>query len=358
MTMRSAARCRAALAAALVIFALAVPPAARAAGELTLDGETIADAATYAAAKKEGKVTLYSTFILTSMKAVMAKFQADTGIAAEDVRLTTAQMYDRVLAESTAGKLAADYVDLTDVTLVMQLAQKGVLRAYKVTDFAAIPAVLRDGDGKWYAVMRSLMAIGVNTAVVPAADQPVKWSDLLAPRFKGKVGFMTIDSGGTAFSQFFFLHQRFGAGYWQQLAAQQGRIYPTSSPLATDLARGEVSVAVGPIDALLDDVRSGAPVKIVAPAEGVPGYTISGGITASAPHPHAAEVFMDWITSKRGLAAVAASGAYGARNNAPAPANPDAAFPPAEAVYNIRPADYLANRDALTREWHAVFGNR
>jgi iron(III) transport system substrate-binding protein len=355
---RTASRTFSALAAALVLFSLAVPAPVRAAGELVLDGETIADAGTYAAAKKEGKVTLYSTFILTSMKEVMAKFQADTGIAAENVRLTTAQMYDRVLAESSAGKLAADYVDLTDVTLVMQLAQKGVLRAHKVPDFAAIPAVLRDGDGKWYSVMRSLMAIGVNTAVVPAADVPTKWSDLLAPRFKGKVGFMTIDSGGTAFSQFFFLHQRYGAGYWKALAAQQGRIYPTSSPLATDLARGEVSVAVAPVDALLDDVRSGAPVKIVAPAEGVPGYTLSGGLTASGPHPHAADVFLNWITSKRGLAAVAASGAYGSRSNAPAPVNPAVGFPPAEAVYNIRPSDYLASRDALTREWHAVFGNR
>jgi iron(III) transport system substrate-binding protein len=346
------------LAALAAMLLLVAPLAARAAGELVLDGETVADADTYAAAKKEGKVTLYSTFILTSMKEVMAKFQADTGIVPENVRLTTAQMYDRVSAEASAGRLAADYVDLTDVTLVMALAQKGVFRAHKVPDFAAIPAVLRDGDGKWYSVMRSLMAIGVNTAVVPAADVPVRWNDLLAPRFKGKAGFMTIDSGGTAFSQFFFLHQRFGAGYWRRLAAQQGRIYPTSSPLATDLARGEVSVAVAPVDALLDDVRSGAPVKIVVPAEGVPGYTVSGGLTASGPHPHAADVFLNWITSKRGLAAVAASGAYGSRNDAPAPVNPAVAFPPAGNVYNIRPADYLANRDALTREWHAVFGSR
>lgn len=356
--MRFASRALAVFAAALVLFSLAVAAPVRAAGELVLDGETVADGATYAAAKKEGKVTLYSTFILTSMKEVMAKFQADTGITAENVRLTTAQMYDRVLAEASAGKLAADYVDLTDVTLVMQLAQKGIFRAHKVPDFGAIPAVLRDGDGKWYSVMRSLMAIGVNTGVVSPADVPSKWSDLLAPRFKGKIGFMTIDSGGTAFSQFFFLHQRYGAGYWKALAAQQGRIYPTSSPLATDVARGEISVAVAPVDALLDDVRSGAPVKIVVPAEGVPGYTVSGGLTANGPHPHAADVFMNWITSKRGLAAVAASGAYGSRNNAPAPVNPAVGFPPAEAVYNIRPSDYLASRDALTREWHAVFGNR
>jgi len=96
----------------------------------------------------------------------------------------------------------------------------------------------------------------------------------------------------------------------------------------------------------------------VVPAEGVPGYTVSGGLTASGPHPHAADVFLNWITSKRGLAAVAASGAYGSRNDAPAPVNPAVAFPPAGNVYNIRPADYLANRDALTREWHAVFGSR
>jgi len=66
---------------------------------------------------------------------------------------------------------------------------------------------------------------------------------------------------------------------------------------------------------------------------------------------------MNWITSKRGLAAVAAS-ARTARGTTHRAGQPGRRLSAAEAVYNIRPADYLSSRDALTREWHSIFGSR
>ena len=98
-----------------------------------------------------------------------------------------------------------------------------------------------------------------------------------------------------------------------------------------------------------------AVVKPVVPPEGLPAYTVSGGITASAPHPRAAEVFMNWITSRRGSTAVAVRG-YGITRDAAAPVLAGVTFPPEGRLYNIRPADYVGTRATYTRDWHRIFG--
>jgi len=218
--------------------------------------------------------------------------------------------------------------------------------------------VLRDGDGRWYNIIRSIMVIGVNTALVKPGDVPATWNDLLDPKFKGQMGFASIDAGGTAYSMYFFMRQRFGLDYWKRLAAQSARIVPSAGPVVTDLARGETSVALDPISSLVAGAATGAPIKIVAPAEGVPSFGISGGITSTAAHPHAAELWMDWITSKRGSAAIGATAAYGILRGEPTPQVAGVTLPPENAIYNIRIGDYVAVRDAYTKEWHQLFGNR
>ena len=101
-----------------------------------------------------------------------------------------------------------------------------------------------------------------------------------------------------------------------------------------------------------------AAIKIITPGEGVPSFGISGGITTTAPHPHAAELWMDWITSRRGAAAIGDTAAYGILRGESTPVVAGVTLPPENKIYNIRIADYLSSRDAYTKEWHQLFGNR
>ena len=345
----------------LLAATLFVCPAGSALAEpaaLVIDGQQIADGSTFDAAKREGKLELYSTYDTPVMKPIVEKFEADTGLGVDVIRLTSQPMFDRVTAEFSAHRLAADYVDTTDITLTSQLADRGVFRGYKVPAFGSLEPVLRDGDGRWYSIIRSIMVIGINTALVKPSDVPSTWNDLLDPKWKGKIGFASIDAGGTAYSLYFFLRQRYGLDYWKRLAAQEARIVPTASPVVTDLARGETSVAFDPISSLVAGAATGAPIKVIAPAEGVPSFGISGGITSTAPHPHAAELWMDWITSKRGAAVIGAGAAYGILRGEPTPAVPGLVIPPENRIYNIRIADYIGVRDAYTKDWHQLFGNR
>jgi iron(III) transport system substrate-binding protein len=340
---------------ALAALLLTVTAVRAAPAPLAIDGVQIADGATYDAAKREGTLLMYSTYETTSLRAIVNQFTADTGIKVETLRIISEPMFQRVSAEFAAHRLAADWVDTSDLTLTGKLADLGVFRAYRTPSIGALEPVLHDPDARWYSIIRGIMATAYNSAVVKPEDAPKTWTDMLDPKWKGKIGMPNIEAGGTAYSMYFFLRQRYGLAYWQKLAAQNVRIEPSAAPVLTDLSRGETSVALQGIDSTLAGIGQGAPLKPVLPPEGVPAYTVSGGITAGAPHPHAAELFLDWITSKRGATAVSVR-AYGITRDAPAPAIAGLAFPPERNLYNIRPSDYQNTRATYTSDWHRLFG--
>jgi iron(III) transport system substrate-binding protein len=344
----------AALVAAAGLFVSPLVAAAATPGGLVIDGVEIADAATYDAAKKEGRLLLYSTFESHGMAQITAKFTADTGLPVDVIRLPSAEMFDRATSEFSTHRLSADWVDTTDVTLTQQLADRGILRGYKVPDFGTFESVLRDGDGKWYSILRSTMAIGINTALVKPADVPSKWTDLMDPKWKGKIGFGNIDAGGTAYSFWFFYRQRYGMDAWRKIAAQTPRIGYSAQPVANDLARGETVIAVDPIESMLAGIASGSPIKIILPPGG-PSYGIIGGMTSVAPHPHGAEVWLNWITSKRAASVLGGIGTYSVRRDAPTPTVAGVAMPPPGSIYNIRASDYVRLHASLVKDWHAVF---
>jgi iron(III) transport system substrate-binding protein len=323
--------------------------------DLVIGGETLTDEATIKAARAEGEVTLYGTYPSDLMNPILAAFKADTGILPTYLRLTSQIMFPRVTSEFAAHRLAADYVDLTDPTLARQLVEQGVLAApFKIANFDRLPPALRDAQGRWYALIRPVGVLGVNTELVSPADVPKRWADMLDPKFTGQIGLPSIEVGGSAFILFVFLKQRLGDAFWTKLAAQLPHIYPSSAPTEQDLVRGETSLALD-TTALLAQIRQGAAVRVVFPSEGIPAFPISGGITASAPHPHAARVFIAWMASLRGAAAIGNTGAYGINPDAPAPHPDNITFPPAKDVWNMPPDQWEQIRTTETAQWHQVF---
>jgi iron(III) transport system substrate-binding protein len=323
---------------------------------LVVAGEEIADAATFAAAKKEGKLLVFSAYPTSALKIVIGGFEKDSGIKVEIVRLTSEKLFPRVLAEHAAGKLAADYIDLTDLTLTKQLADKGILaRGHKVPAFDAIPAAIKDPEGRWYAFYRPVSSIGVNSAIVKEADQPKRWSDLLDPKWKGKIGIQSIDVGGSAFTLNLFLRSVYDPNFWTKLAAQNPRIYPGVAPAVTDMIRGETSMVALGSPPLVAQIAQGAPVRLIFPSDGLPSFPVSGGIPVSAKNPNAAVVLVNWLASKRGGEVIGSSGAYPINPAAPAPKPAGIAFPAADKVWNISVDQWLKLRLGYSQEWRKTF---
>ena len=341
-------RMLAAACAALWMFAGAGASAA----PLVIKGEEIASSELYEAAKKEGQLTVYSSLSGRPYGPIRKAFEADTGIKINYIGLITPKLYQRALSEHSAGKLSADYLDLTDLTLVQDLIEKGVLgHAYKVPAFDRIDPALKDPEGRWYSLLRNITVLGVNTALVPENEWPKAWKDMLDPKWQGRIGLFNIDVGGSAFSNFSYLRERIAPDFWARLAAQKPRIYPSAAPTVTDLVRGEVSLIMASTASLIEQVVSGAPVKIIFPAEGNPGFPTAGGITASAKNVNAARLYLAWLTSKRGGEAMGASALYGAHPEAPPPSPEGIKFPEVDKIWTLKIDEWVAKRDSYTTEW-------
>jgi hypothetical protein len=167
---------------ASLVFMLAMPLAATA--QLVIEGETIADAQTLEAAKKEGAFLHYGNHPVELITPVFKAFEADTGIKTDYVRLPAPTRFSRVMSEFAANKLEADSLDIADQTYVTQLIERGILNVpHRVPAFAQIPDDLKDSQGRWYAVLRILSsAIVVNAGRVKDADAPRALADILDPK--------------------------------------------------------------------------------------------------------------------------------------------------------------------------------
>jgi iron(III) transport system substrate-binding protein len=327
--------------------------------QLVIDGETIADAALLSAAQKEGKLNVYGTWPPRNQKILNKAFKKDTGIDISFVRATSRKMFPRILAEHSAGRLGADFVDLTDLTFIVQLVQKGVLTVpYKVRNWDKIQSTLKDSQGRWYTFMRLTQVIGVNTAIVKPAEEPKGYADLLDPKWKGRIGLPTIDAGGSAFAVQAFLKEVVQKDYWKRLAALSPRVFPSVSPTVTDMVRGEVHVALAGSSTIINQIKSGAPAKVIFPKEGIPAFPLSGGITSSAKNLNAAKLYLNYITSKRGGTVYASTGNYGTHPDAPVPNLMGLKYPPQDQLWTV-PADHWKKvRQSYSEEWRATFGRK
>lgn len=341
----------------MTTLALSLMQSSPAQAQLVLDGETIADAKTVDAAKQEGRFLYYGVYPIEQMRPILNAFKADTGITVDYVRLPGPAMFQRVTTEFAAKRLEADLVDVTDLSWVQQFIDLGIYTVpHKVPSFASIAPATRDDQGRWYSILRPTSVIGVNLSRVAAADVPKTWKDILDPKWSGAVGFADINGGGP-FIMFSWLQEKIDPDYWKKLAALKPRLYPTLLPVATDLARGEVAVAIGAFaEQTMAQMKAGAPLQVIFPPEGFTVFPAAGGITSSAKNPNAAALFLDWVTSKRGGDVVAQGGAYPANPKSNDPELLGYKFPPQSQVYNMPIDQLIKTREAKVKEWRETFG--
>jgi iron(III) transport system substrate-binding protein len=345
-------------AVSLLLAAVAGAAPARAAA-LVIDGEEIADAQLYEAARQEGTVTLYGVRPERNFTPLKEAFEKDTGIKVDFLRFTTQLLFQRATAEFAAGRLAADYIDLTDPPLIRELVKQGILdHPHKVPGFDRLPPTVRDDAGRWYDLFRSPAAIGFNSAIVTPAERPSRWADLLQPRWKGKIGLASLDVGGSAFTIFAYMRDQLTPGFWRALAANAPRIYPAVSPTVADLSRGETSLVVTSASIFIEQMEEGAPLDLVFPVEGVPVFPVTGGITSAARHPNAAALFLNWLASRHGGIEVIKQGSYAINPDVPPPSLHGIQFPPLSQLWSLPLDRWESIRVGYSAEWRAVFQNR
>lgn len=296
-------------------------------GRLVVDGEVIADAALYEAAKEEGTVTLYTSYLEDVAQQFTEEFTQQTGIDVEFARLTPTQLQERAIAEGGANLLGADVIQTSDPLNNTDLVAAGVIKC-EVLDpslTATIDEEYLDPEGCAYPSTVSTMVISYNTAELGDTAPPQTWQDLLKPEYEGRIGVLIAGVGGSAWSNFMFLRNEYGVEYWEDLAAQDVTIQTSSASLGPQVERGEIAIGIVSASTGMASKETGAPTDFVLPSDGLAVYgtytLLAEPSVVQDSHPNAAMLFRDWLFSKTGQQSVSAAngGAWAVRTDAPAP---------------------------------------
>ena len=249
------------------------------------------------AAKKEGKVVLYTAFVgQPSTRAVAKAFQDKFGIPVEILEARAGEIRERVRVEQAAGRFLADVIFTSD----------GQTKLYDRDDKSVAPLPVTPAAAKvkeafrlkvpMAAVMTIPYGILVNTNLVKAGDEPASWTDLTDPKWKGKILADDTRAIGGGYLWMFVTRDKIGDAFHHKVAAQAPTLTRDQRESQRRVARGEFPVY---IPFILTDTMGlkGLPVKAILPKEGAPYVLYGNALLKNAPHPNAAKVYIDFLQS-------------------------------------------------------------
>src|SRR6201994_2414887 len=253
------------------------------------------------AAKKEGKVVLYSAMDLPVGEKLGKAFEAKyPGMEVQIERSGSERLFQRLGQEFSSNIHACDVVNSSDASHFITWKRNNWLAPFVTEDIAQhfLPAY-RDPDGMFAVSRIWLSSIAYNTNLVKPEDAPKSFADLLDPKWAGKMVKGHPAYSGTIMTATFQMVRELGWGYFEKLSKQRVMQVQSSTDPPKKLSLGERGVmADGNEYGLVLLKEAGQPVEPVYPTEGAP--TISGptAIFAGAPHPNAAKLFQAWFHTR------------------------------------------------------------
>ena len=248
-----------------------------------------------AAGAQARTVVVYSAHEDNIISEMVPRCKAETGLDVEFVKLASADVIKRVVAES--GNPQCDVI--WSIGGEQLEANSSVLEKYVPKEWDKIAPVFKVGTN-WLPYTGIMNVLIVNTKLVSASLMPTKWADLLAPAFKGKISTARADKSGSAYMQLCNVLVAFKDTGWDTYKKLANNFFIASGSSAVPKAvnDGEAWVGVTLEDNAFRYVKGGGPVKIVYPEEGVVAAPDGIALVKGAPHPDAGKAFIDWCLSK------------------------------------------------------------
>ena len=307
-----------------------------------------------AKAKQEGKVVYYTDLIVDQIvRPLVAGFEAKYGVKVEYARGDSQANLLKLMGEQKAGSMQADVFATTsglkpllDVNAVMKMQLEGV---------KALPPEFKDPSGYWVAANYYVMTPAVNTDLLPEKDRPKTYEDLLDKKWADKIVWKQNDtSGGPGFIGHVLntMGEEKGMAYLRKLREQRIKSVGASARAVLDqVIAGEYPLVLQIFNhhAALS-AKKGAPSQWLK-LEPVMVQTELHAITAAAPHPNAAKLFVEYMISKEGQLIFQKADYFPTRSDVPA-SMPELA--PSSGGFQAA----VMSPDAIARdyeEWAALF---
>lgn len=333
-----------------------------------------------AACKTEGMVTIIATpASWANYGDIFKLFETTSGVKINSLDENAGSADELAAVEANKGNKGPQAPDIVDVGYAYGKTGKdaGDYQAYKVSTWDKIPDTVlgipsKDPDGFWTGGYYGVMSMEVNTAVVKTA--PTNWADLLKPDYKGQVALAgdprssnqaiqsvfaaALGNGGSldnAQPGLDFFKKVNDAGNFVPVIAKSGTVAQGATPivLAWDyLAFGD-----------RDTFAGNPPITVVYPSPSIASMYVQA-ISAYAPHPNCAKLWMELLHSDDGQLAWMKGYAHGVNqadmeSRGVIPADLKAKLPASSAYSSAvspTPDQIAAAKTLITTGWDKTVG--
>jgi iron(III) transport system substrate-binding protein len=257
-----------------------------------------------AALAQKTELLVYTALETDQIKAYETAFnKAYPDIALKWVRDSTGVITAKVLAEKANPQ--ADLVIGTSASSMAVFANEGMLQPYAPKGLDKIPAQYRDSQNppRWVGMDVYGAAICFNTVEAQKQNlpKPASWKDLTKPVYKGKIVMPNPASSGTGFLDVSGWLQMWGEQdawkFMDALHENVGVYTHSGSQPCKQAGAGEFPIGISFEYRAMATKKSGAPVDIVFPSEGLGWDLEASGIMKTTKKMAAAEKLMDWLAT-------------------------------------------------------------
>ena len=253
-----------------------------------------------AEAKKEGTLTMYTTFAERDQPALLEPFESKYGIKVVVWRGGTDKVLQRTIAEDRAKRNTVDVIHF-GAPEMEALSREKILQAVS----SPVQKDLQPGSvpkhREWAATLLSVWVQAYNTTLIRRQDLPKTYADLLDPRWKGKLGIEAKNEDWFASVVDVMGGGEKGLQFFRDLVAKNGLSPRTGHTLLNNMViAGEVPLALDIYNYMPEQAkRKGAPIDWFALQPAV-ARSNAIGIARRAPHPNAALLFYEYMLGEEG----------------------------------------------------------
>jgi len=244
------------------------------------------------------KVVIYSSNEDTLHKLVFSAFTTETGVQVEPVTAGSGVLIKRIQTEK--DRPGGDII--WGISRSLLETNKQYFAPYVSKNHEAIPAEFREKGNLWIGNNLHLIVILQHTKALPADQGPKTWTDLLDPKWKGKIAFTDPANSGSAYSAVTMLVDHFGGGEagWAKVkqVLANTRVLNRSSLVFQGVGNGEYPLGISLEYAGYVWAAGGAPVKTIYPADGTLAQMEGVAIVKGGPNPETAKAFVDYVNRK------------------------------------------------------------
>ncbi|MGE3651104.1 MAG: ABC transporter substrate-binding protein, partial [Reyranellaceae bacterium] len=224
------------------------------------------------------------------------------GIKVKVERTGSERLFQRIGQEYASKIHRADVVNSADAAHLLIWKREGLLAPFVSEEVAQhVPASLRDADGTYVTQRTHLSAIAYNSSMVPPAEAPKGFKDLLDPKWAGKMVKGHPGYSGTIMTATYQLSRDLGWEYFEKLGKQRIMQVQSATEPPKKIELGERAIAVDGSDYLFWMAKErGRPIEVVHAVEGTPMISNPMAVFKQAAHPNAARLMAAWIMSAEG----------------------------------------------------------